>query len=375
VIREEIYLDWNATTPPHPDVVEAMRRAALETWGNPASVHAVGQRARAVVEAAREVVAELVGVEPRDVLFCSSGTEANNLALCHAPALVTSRIEHPSVVRVAEALEASGRPIVWLPVPASGRIEPDSVADALQRMPPEAAVALMTANHETGVIQPIEECAEIALRHGAHLHTDAVQAIGKLEPSSFRSAHSLALAAHKVRGPKGIGVLAWRAGPVPQPILLGGPQERGLRPGTVDPVAAAGLSVAMRRAMRGPPSYAALAPLRDRIERALARYGSVNGREAERLPHVTNVSVRGWRGDELVAALDLAGVRVSSGAACSAGTTEPSRVIGAMLGTERGTSALRVSLGEETTEAQIDRAIAIIEGVLAAHGSSSSSST
>jgi cysteine desulfurase len=352
-----------------------MRRAALETWGNPASVHAVGQRARAVVEAAREAVAELAGVETRDVLFCSSGTEANNLALGHAGALVTSRIEHPSVVRVAESLEAAGKPVVWLPVPASGRIEPRDVDHALERVPSSAVVALMTANHETGVIQPVEECAAIARRHGARLHSDAVQAVGKLEATAFRAADSVALAAHKVRGPKGIGVLAWRGGPAPRPILLGGPQERGLRPGTVDPIAAAGLAVAVRRAAQGPATYAALAPLRDRIERALARYGSVNGSDAPRLPHVTNVSVVGWRGDELVAALDLAGVRVSSGAACSAGTTEPSRVIAAMLGAERGTSALRVSLGDETTHEEIERAIAIIERVLAAHRSSSSSST
>jgi cysteine desulfurase len=347
-------------------VLDAMQRAALEAWGNPASVHAAGRRARAVVEGAREAVASLCGVEPRDVLFCSSGTEANNLALRDAAALVTSRIEHPSVVRVAEALAAAGRPVVWLPVARSGRIEPAAVVEALSRLPRGTVVALMTANHETGVLQPIAEVAELAHAAGARLHTDAVQALGKIDPSLFRAADSIALAAHKVRGPKGIGALAWRPGSSPKPVLLGGPQERGLRPGTVDAIAAAGFRAAIERVATGPARYAALAPLRDRVEHVLAAYGDVNGAEAPRLPHVSNVSLRGWRGDELVAALDLAGVRVSSGAACSAGTTEPSAVIGAMLGSERGRSALRVSLGEPTTEEEIACAIAVFEDVLAA---------
>jgi cysteine desulfurase len=246
-----VYLDWNATTPPHPDVVDAMREAARSSWGNPASLHRTGRAASAIVEGAREKVAALVGFSPRDVVFTSGGTEANNLALLRPFSVdadraleglcVTSRAEHPSVTAVAELLERRGVRVAWLDVPASGRIEPEQVDRALaidHRGP--RLVALQAVNHETGVIQPIREVALIARRRGADLHVDAVQAAGRLAPEAWQGADSVALAAHKARGPKGIGALAVRAGITIKPLLRGGGQERGLRPGTVDPVAAAG---------------------------------------------------------------------------------------------------------------------------------------
>lgn len=366
---DEIYLDWNATTPPHPEVLEAMQRAAREAWGNPSSVHAVGRRARAVLEETREAVAEFLDVHPRDVLFASGGTEANNLALRSAPGLATSRIEHPSVIRVGELLAGQGRPVEWLPVPPSGRIDPAAVAGALARLPAGSVVALMAANHETGVIQPIAEVAARVHEAGARLHVDAVQALGKLPPGEWRMADSIALAGHKVRGPKGIGVLAWR-GPAPAPLLLGGSQERGLRPGTPDSALAAGFGAALRLAAGGPARYAALALLRDELESELSAFARPNGADAPRLPHVSNLSFAGWRGDELVAALDLCGVRVSSGSACSAGSAEPSSVISAMLGRERATGALRVSLGEPTGRAELRRAIDAFFQVVGARTSS-----
>lgn len=368
---DEIYLDWNATAPPHPAVLEAMQRSARDAWANPASVHAAGRRARAEVEQAREQVAALLGGHPRDVVFTSGGTEANNLALAGARALVTSRLEHPSVVRVAEKLGRQGRPVTWLSVPASGRIEPDSVAAALSELPPGATVALMAANHETGVIQPLAEVAEIAQSAGAWLHVDAVQAAGKLDPAEWRHGSSVSLAAHKLRGPKGLGVLAWRAERgAPEPILVGGAQERGLRPGTVDAVAAAGLRAALERLPEMLARSGRLAELRDRFERAVG--GAVNG-SGPRLPHVTNLSFAGWRGDELVAAVDLLGVRVSSGSACAAGTTEPSPVVLAMLGAERASAAVRVSLGEDTGADAVDRAISVFNQVLGRGGRAASS--
>jgi cysteine desulfurase len=361
----EIYLDWNATTPPHPAVIEAMRRAAAEGWANPASVHGAGRRARRAVEDTREAVAALFQVHPRDVLLTSGGTEANNLALRGAAALVTSRIEHPSVVRVAEELEREGRPVRWLPVPESGQIDPEAVREALAALGAAATVALMAANHETGVIQRLGEVAEICEQAGARLHVDAVQAVGKLDPALFRAGDSFSLAAHKIRGPKSIGALGWRsAAAAPKPILLGGAQERGLRPGTVDPVAAAGLGAALGRWPDLLARTARTAPLRERLEAALAAVAVVNGAGAERLAHVSNLSFAGWRGDELAAALDLAGVCVSSGSACAAGTSEPSPIVLAMLGEARARSALRVSLGEDTSSAEIDAAIAVFRRVI-----------
>jgi cysteine desulfurase len=367
----EVYLDWNATTPPLPEVLEAMRAAAERAWGNPSSVHAAGRRARVYVEETREELGGALGRSPRDVWFTSGGTEANNLALAGAKALVTSRLEHPSVVACAEGLAARGVPVSWLPVPPSGAIDPDSLSAALAAVSKGAVVAVMAANHETGVVQPIPSIAEVCRTHGAHLHVDAVQAFGKLDPAWWQGADSVALAAHKIRGPKGVGALLGRPGWSPEPVLRGGAQERGLRPGTLDAAALAGFCVAVRHARTGPQRYAKLALLRDRLERELGSRVQVNGAGARRLPHVSNLSVAGFRGDELVAALDLHGVRISSGSACSAGTSEASPVITAMLGKERATSAIRVSSGEETQPEHIDRALQALRRVLGTQSSRS----
>jgi cysteine desulfurase len=363
------YLDWNATTPPLEAVIAAMADTARTSWGNPASVHGSGRAARDVVETAREAVAKLVGASARDVIFTSGGTEANNLALHLAPALVTSRLEHPSVTRVAETLEAAGRPVRWLPVPPSGRLSASSVEQALATLPERAGavVAVAAANHETGVLQPIGEIATIAHGLGARLHVDAVQAVGKVAMSELVEADTFAVAAHKMRGPKGVGALVHRPERAPKPLLVGGTQERGRRPGTVDPVAAAGFRVAAEWAAGATERSLGLAEQRNRLERALIALGATpNGGEAERLPHVTNVSFPGRAGDELVAALDLLGVAVSSGSACSAGTTEPSKVIAAMLGMERARGAVRISLGDATTAHELDVALAAFQRVLRA---------
>jgi cysteine desulfurase len=360
-----VYLDWNATTPPHPDVLAAMQRAARDTWGNPSSVHAVGRAAWAVVEQARRAIAELCGADPRDVILTSGATEANNLALRHAPALVTSRLEHPSVTRVAEVLADEGRPVRWVPVRPSGRLEIADLEPLLAELPAGFVVALMAASHETGVVQPVAEAAALVRARGGRLHVDAVQAVGKMAPDAFRHGDSVSVAGHKIRGPKGIGALVLRSQRLPQPVLLGGAQERGIRPGTVDPVAAAGFAVAATRALGdGPERYARLRPLRDRLEAALGKYGFVNGAEAVRLPHVSSLAFEGFEGESVVAALDLAGVRVSSGAACSAGTSEPSRAIEAMLGRERARATVRFSLGETTSDIELGAAIAATIRVL-----------
>lgn len=376
-----IYLDWNATTPPHPDVLSAMRGAAERAWANPSSVHRAGRTAKAVVEGAREAVGDLSGFCARDVVFTSGGTEANNLALLRPfsrrngeprrGTLVTSRLEHPSVTAVAESLEAEGVTVHWLPVPTSGRIDPEEIRRALQ----DAAkgprlVALQAVNHETGVIQPVAEAAEIAHALGAELHVDAVQAVGKLSAEAIIGADSIAIAAHKIRGPKGIGAVCAQPGLIVKPLLRGGSQERGLRPGTVDPIAAAGFGAAARIARSGPSRYEPLEGLRDRLEAGLVRLGErlgcvpLRNGDGPRAPHVLNLSFPGWSGDELAAALDLEGVFVSAGSACAAGTSEPSPVITAMASRERAGSALRISMGEETRDDEISSAIAAFERVL-----------
>jgi cysteine desulfurase len=366
-----VYLDWNATTPPLPAVIDAMSEAARANWGNPASVHADGRTARACVESAREAVAQLARCDPRDVVFTSGGTEANNLALRSAFAsssgvLVTSRIEHPSVVRVAEALEREGRARVrWLRVHPEGTVDLEDLtracADGSVRL-----VAVQAVNSETGVLQPLREVIRLARQAGAATHVDTVQAFGRSDDVA-EEADTRAIAAHKMRGPKAVGALATRPEVALAPVLLGGSQERGLRPGTVDPVAAAGFAVAARHGFRSPPRWRELSGLRAVLEEGLLRLAPrarVNGLGAPRAPHVTSVAFPGWEASELVAAFDLEGIAVSGGSACSAGTMEASSVLAAMGDDEAATCSVRFSLGEDTTERDIDSALAAAARVL-----------
>jgi len=367
-----VYLDWNATTPPLPEVVEAMSAAAREAWGNPSSTHASGRLARARIEEAREAVAKLASSDPRDVILTSSGTEANNLALrsaFHEPGgrLVTSRMEHPSVARVAELLEREGRATVrWVAVRPDGTLDLDDLARALS----EEGVRLVTAqavNSETGVVQPLPDILTLARRAGVRVHVDAVQAFGR-GVDAGPEADTRSLAAHKIRGPKSIGALIARPGTPLHPVLVGGSQERGLRPGTVDPVAAAGLAAAARHALGSPARWQALAPVRDALEKGLCELwprARIHGASARRAPHVTSIAFPGWRGSELVAALDLEGVEASAGSACSAGTAEPSPVLVAMGDAEAARASVRFSLGEDTRFEDVEFALRAAQKVLA----------
>jgi cysteine desulfurase len=370
-----VYLDWNATTPPLAEVIDAMVTAARDTWGNPASVHAFGRAARMCVEEAREAVAKLARCDARGVVLTSGGTEANNLALRSAFAddahrgaiLVTSRLEHPSVARVAEALEREGRARVrWVRVRHDGTIDLDDMARACETANVRL-VALQAVNSETGVVQPVSDVVELAKRARALVHVDAIQAFGRTTDVA-EDADTRSFAAHKIRGPKSIGALVMRAGIPVTPVLLGGSQERGLRPGTVDPVAAAGMTVAARRALTSPARWSAVAPLRDALEAGLLRLapkGRVNGAGARRAPHVASVAFPGWDASELVAALDLEGVAASGGSACSAGTSEVSDVLEAMGDHEAAGCSVRFSLGEDTTESDVDVALAAAARVFA----------
>jgi cysteine desulfurase len=368
-----VYLDWNATTPPHADVVTAMLEATQCAWGNPSSIHGLGRYAKERIEQVRANLASSFHVHPRDVLFTSGGTEANNLALSDAPAVVTSRLEHPSVTRAAEALQRQGRPVHWLHVNANGALDLEELEAALGCSSAGCIVAIQAGNQETGILQPLEAIASVTARRGAFLHVDAVQVAGKLPPSQWLHGDSFAIAAHKLRGPKGIGALLWRCGrPAPKPLLRGGSQQRGFRPGTLDPISILGFGAAWARLRDGSPELPRLQGLRDRLERKWSRYGESNVTDSSedlaaggrRLGHVLSLFVPSWRGEELVAALDLEGVCVSSGSACSAGTAEPSPVITAMLGAQRAERTIRISLGETTTDADVELAIHAFERVI-----------
>lgn len=350
-----------------------MRLAAMTGWGNPSSVHGHGRAARAWLEEARAAVGELAGADPRDVLFTSGGTEANNLAV-RSPfakpggALVTSRLEHPSVTRPAEELERTfAARVHWLAVTPSGMIDLAGL-DAALASADVRLLALQAVNHETGVVQPVVEAISIARSHGVKVFVDAVQAWGKVDPLLFAGADAVSLAGHKIRGPKGVGALITRPGLRILPVLVGGSQERGIRPGTPDPIAAAGLSVAARHALCGPARYVRLAAMRDRLEATLLSLlapprRAIRVGTAQRAPHVTTLAWPGWRGAELVAALDLEGLSVSSGSACSAGTIEASPVVRAMIGDALASSTVRVSIGEETSDEEISQAAEIFARV------------
>lgn len=381
------YLDWNATSPRHPSVVRAMVEAEQYAWANASSVHQAGRAARKIQENTREQLARLLGRSPRDVVFTSGGTEANHLALQGAGLLIVSALEHPSILAHAAWLGERGTKVLYAQVDAMGRVVPSSIEALLQQElgVPRAEtdrtsggfnnsntplVAVMGVNHETGVIQPLAEVSAIARRYGARLHVDAVQWLGKGDREHLDVADSIAITAHKFRGPKGIGALAFDCGWSPLPTGRGGAQERGLRPGTVDAVALAGLGAALQRLDECRAGYERAAALGRRLAQHLTQWSRgalhIHGSDAPRLEHVVNFRTEGWKGDELVAALDLEGICVSSGSACSAGTAEPSPVIEAMLGRPAATGAVRISLGEETTEAEITHLLSGLErlGVL-----------
>lgn len=359
-----VYLDWNATSPPLAEAIDAMAETAKRAWGNPSSVHGEGRLARSVVEDARAWVGKLAGADPRDVTFTASATEANNLALVSALAacegtLVTSRLEHPSVTKVAERFASRAR---WVRVRPEGVIDLEDLSRALGEGP-VAVVALQAVNQETGVIQPLREAIALAQNAGAWVHVDAAQAWGKV-PVSLEGVSSASMAPHKFRGPKGIGALITAPHVKVSPLLLGGSQEKGVRPGTVDPLLAAGLGVAARHALTGPARYEKLATLRDSLEAALvALGGAVNG-VGPRAPHVSSVAFSKWRGPELIAALDLEGVACSSGSACSAGTAEPSPVLLAMHDPRRASASVRLSMGETTTKQDMLFAVEAFETVI-----------
>jgi cysteine desulfurase len=350
--RRETYLDWNATAPPRPAAIAAMT-AALALGGNPSSVHRRGRAARQWVERARDAVAALVGATPDGVVFVSGGTEANHLALLGGgrPRILVSAVEHGSVLHAAPAAEC-------IPVERDGIVDPAALAAMLAADPRPALVSVMLANNETGVVQPVAALAAIARAHAALFHCDAVQAAGKLPLDiAALGADLVSLSAHKLGGPPGVGALV-TTGAEPLPLLRGGGQERGRRAGTENLPGIAGFAAAAEAARADLANYDRVRRLRDRLEaEALGAVpeARVIAAAAPRLPNTTALALPGIAAETQVIALDLAGIMVSAGAACSSGKVGPSHVLAAMrLPADLAGGTIRISLGWTTTERDID---------------------
>jgi cysteine desulfurase len=369
---DTIYLDNNATTPLLPTVWEAMRPFLTDVYGNPASAHAAGRRARRALEDAREQTAALLGAHPDEVVFTSGATEANNLALfglCGDPPgrLVASPVEHPSVHEPLQQLAAAGFTLDRLPVDARGVVRPEALTDSLR--PETCLVAVQLANHETGAVQPVRALAEVVAGR-CPFHCDAVQAVGKL-PVHFHDlgVTSLALSAHKFHGPKGVGALLLRRGVKLRPRHWGGHQQQGRRPGTEPVALVVGLATALDLAFREREQRREkVYRLRELFLRRLLEEAApvvLNGPAADGVPHTINVSFPGLKGDALLMNLDLAGVACSTGSACSSGSLLPSPVLQAMGVPEDVLhAAMRFSLSALLTEAEVDEAARRVVGVV-----------
>jgi len=369
-----VYLDHAATTPVRPEVLEAMLPyLGREAFGNPSSAHRWGRQARAGVERARHQVADALGADPREVVFTSGGTEADNLAIlgtAHAAAargapmrVAASTIEHKAVLAAAHEVERLGGTCHLVPTGRDGVVDLDGLNRALEERP--AVVSIMWVNNETGIIQPVEEVAERCEARNVRFHTDAVQAIGKLPVTvaRFRSI-LLALSGHKLGAPKGVGALIVRGQPDIRPLIHGGGQQSGIRPGTENVASIAGLGHAVELAVREQADEARrLEQLRDELEARLqaATPDLVTLAQAgPRAPHILHVAVPGTDSEAMLMHLDLAGVAVSSGSACATGSVEPSHVLSAMrVPTPLARAALRFSLGHESTEDDVTRAAAV----------------
>jgi cysteine desulfurase len=372
-----VYFDYNATTPLAPSVVDAVAAAMRDLYGNASSVHHFGQQAKAALDEARSAIASLVEGDPSEIVFTSGGTESDNFAIRGAAEaleptgrrhLIASAIEHEAVLNTLKALARRGWRTSLLPVDQSGIVSPARLREVITD--DTALVSVMHANNEIGTVQPIAELAAVAHERGALMHTDAVQSTGKIRTDvRALGVDLLSLSGHKFNGPKGAGALWIKRGTRLQPILTGGKHERNRRAGTENAPAIVGLGVAARlSAEKLAPESARVAALRDRLEeRILARVPgtAVNGARAPRVPNTTNISFDHVEAESLLIALDLEGVAVSTGSACSSGTLEPSHVLRAMgHSAHRTQNSLRFSLGMFSTEQEVDRVVDLLPGLV-----------
>lgn len=370
-----MYFDNNATTPMLPEVFAAMQPYFAGSFGNASSIHQNGQQTRAAVERARESVAALLGCRAAEIVFTSGGTEADNLAIFGLAAsgdhIITSALEHHAVLNACEhAQKVLACDVTCLPVDGNGRVDPDDVRRALR--PNTKLITIMMANNETGVLQPVEEIGKIAAEADIYFHTDAVQAAAKV-PINVQSIKCdlLSISGHKFHGPQGTGALYVRRGTILQSMMVGGRQERSRRAGTENVPGIVGLGMAAEQASAGfeRGDVARLGSLRDRFEQAILREvdaAGVNGGGAPRVPNTTNIYFDYIEGEAVVIALDLKGLAVSTGAACSSGAIEPSHVLTAMgLPPERARAGIRFSLGKQNTDDDVDFALKLIPETVA----------
>jgi cysteine desulfurase len=364
-----VYLDNNATTPVLPEVFEAMRPFYLEQFGNASSIHHYGQHARGAVERARASVAALLNSRPAEVVFTSGGTEADNLGIFglvqRGDHVITSTIEHSAVMNSCKRLEQMGCEVTFVPVNGRGEIDPEEVRKFLR--PNTRLISIMMANNETGVVQPVEEIGRIAQEADVFFHTDAVQAAGKIPIDVSKIAcDALSISGHKIHGPQGTGALFIKKGTLIQPQIYGGSHERQRRAGTENLPGIVGVGKAAELAKHWLESGGAaeMSAMRDRLQNAVLNAMDdvgVNGLGAPCVPNTTNLWFDHVEGEALVIALDLKGLAVSSGAACSSGAIEPSHVLLAMgVPHQRARASIRLSLGKQTTQEDIDFAIKII---------------
>ncbi len=376
-MKARIYLDNSATTRVDDQVIDAMLPLMREGYGNPSSIHTFGQLARAALEESRPPLAGLLGADTRELIFTSGGTESDNAALWgvfrsgYRPGnhIITSKIEHPAILATCRALQGQGAEVTQVPVDTLGRVDPDDIAGAITER--TILISVMHANNETGVIQPLEEIGGIARGRGIVLHTDAVQSAGKVPVDVGKlGVDLLSLSAHKMHGPKGVGALYARKGAKLPPFMTGGSQERKRRAGTENVPGIVGLGTAARLSLeRLGDMGSRVANLRSRFENTVqSRIEGVrvNGSREHRLPTVSNLSFERLEGEAAVIALDLEGVAVSTGSACSSGSLEPSHVLTAMnLRPEVVQGSLRFSLSWHTTEEEIEEAVDILVKVVA----------
>ena len=371
-----IYLDHNATTPVAPEVADAVDTAQRRLFGNPSSIHGVGQAAKTALDDARAAVARLIGADSAQVVFTTGGSEADNLALRGVADaqtarrhLVASSIEHEAVLQTLKVLERAGWEVTLVGVDQAGVVDPARVEAAITDQ--TALVSVMHANNEIGTVQPIAEIAPIAHARGALLHTDAVQSVGKVPVDvEALGVDLLSLSGHKFNGPKGVGALWVRRGTRVRSQLTGGKQERGRRAGTENVPGLVGLGVAARLALeKGSGEAERLAGLRDRLEHGILTSVSgtqVNGDPARRVANTSNISFDQVEAESLLIALDLEGVAVSTGSACSSGTLSPSHVLRAMgFSPHRTQNSIRFSLGLGNTPAEVDRVVELLPGIVA----------
>ncbi|OGX36012.1 MAG: cysteine desulfurase NifS [Omnitrophica WOR_2 bacterium RIFCSPLOWO2_02_FULL_50_19] len=380
-MKRKVYLDHNATTPLHPEVKKAMVEA-MDAFGNPSSMHSFGRQARRLLDEAREKTSSFIGGKPEDIVFAGSGSEANNTVLnllycaakhCEAPhtkrhQIITSQIEHPCILEAAACLEEKGIEVVYLPVDKYGKIDMDKYSSTISEK--TALVSVMMANNEIGTIQDIKEIGKVAHRHGALFHTDAIQAVGKIPVNVHElGVDYLSMSAHKIYGPKGVGALYVSPGVPFCPFIRGGHQEKGRRAGTENTIGIVGFGKAVEmRAIEMISEAKRLLSLKVRLKAGIEKEIpniQFNGHPTDTLAGTLNVSFDGAEGEAILLYLDLEGIAVSTGSACASGSLDPSHVlIAAGLPAEEAHGSIRMSLGRDNTEEDVDYTIEKVAQVI-----------